>query len=66
MSLVDQVEKAILEATRGRVGLLSIESREGEIVVQGRCPSFTCKKLAQESVLPLLGDTTLINELQVG
>ena len=66
MSLVDQVEKAILEATRGRVGLLSVESREGEIIVQGRCPSFTCKKLAQESVIPLLGDVRLVNEIRVG
>ena len=66
MSLVAQVEKAIVKATHNRVGLLRVESREGEIVVHGRCPSFTCKKLVQDSVMPLLGDAKFVNAIQVG
>ena len=66
MSFEAEVEKAILEATHGRIGMLKVESREGEVVVHGRCPSFTCKKLVQDSVMPLLGSAKLVNEVEVG
>ena len=66
MSLVAEVERVIHATTRGSVGLLRVECREGEIVLYGRCPSFACKKLVQESVMPLLGDSELVNAIEVG
>ena len=66
MYLVADIETVILEATHGRVASLEVETRENEIVVHGRCPTFACKKLVQDSVMPLLGDTKLINAIEVG
>ena len=65
-SLVEQIERAILKATHGRVGTLNVETCEGQIVLRGRCASFTCKKLAQDVVLPIIGDIQLVNALEVG
>ena len=64
--LSDQIERAVLKATHGRVGRLDIESDEEQIVLRGRCASFTCKKLAQDAVLPLVGQIRLVNAIEVG
>ena len=65
-SLVEQIERAILKATHGNVGTLKIETRADEIVLSGRCASFSCKKLAQDATLPLIGESRLVNTIQVG
>ena len=65
-SLMEQIERAVLKATHGRVGTLDIEDYEGQIVMRGRCTSFTCKELAQDAVLPIIGEMRLVNAIEVG
>ena len=65
-ALVEQIERAILKATHGNVGTLNIESCGDEIVLRGRCASYRCKKLAQDAALPLIGESRLVNAIEVG
>lgn len=65
-SLADRIEQAIRQATHGRIGELSVESHQDEIVLRGRCATFTCKKLVQDAVVPLLGEARLVNAIRVG
>ena len=60
-----QIERAILQATHGRVGNLHVENGGSEIVLYGRCPTFTCKQLAQDSVCSLIGEARLTNRIEV-
>ena len=64
--LVEQIERAVLKATHGRVGMLNIESCEEQVVLRGRCASITCKKLVQDAVLPIIGESRLVNAIEVG
>ncbi len=64
--LADRIEQAIRQATHGRIGELTVENRQDEIVLNGHCATFTCKKLVQDAVLPLLGETRLVNAIRVG
>ena len=35
-------------------------------LLQGRCPTFYCKQLAEHAAMLVAGDTVLTNEIEVG
>ena len=65
-SSVELIERAILKATHGNIGMLNIQKCAGEIVLRGRCASSSCKKLAQDAAIPLIGESRLVNAIQIG
>jgi hypothetical protein len=60
-----RIEEEIQRATHGNIAYLEVADRDEAFVLTGCCPSFSCKKLAQDAALPLVGDKRLINEIQV-
>jgi hypothetical protein len=44
---------------------LEVEETDGEIVLSGTVASFYLKQLAQEAILPLLGQRGLVNRVRV-
>ncbi len=63
--LTAQVEAAVRRATGDRVRNLRV-CLEGEtLTITGRCATFYCKQLAQQAVLALLSEETLINKVDV-
>jgi hypothetical protein len=44
---------------------LSVEETETEVVIDGKVPSYYLKQLAQETLLPLLGNREMRNRVAV-
>ncbi len=44
---------------------LSVEETEAAVVIHGKVPSYYLKQLAQETLLPLLGNRELRNRVAV-
>lgn len=44
---------------------LTVQVREGEVVITGQVPSYYLKQLAQETLRPTLGDRRLRNLVEV-
>lgn len=64
-SLVELV-RFVNHQTHRQVEDLSIHSREGDLVVTGRCPSYYVKQLVTQSIRRLAPSVRLMNEICVG
>lgn len=63
--MTQRIEEEILRATHGNIAYLDVADHDDSFVLTGCCPTFSCKKLAQDAALGLIGDTRLINQIQV-
>ena len=63
--MTQRIEDEIQRATHGNIAYLEVADHDDAFVLRGCCPTFSCKKLAQDAALALIGDTTLINQIQV-
>ena len=64
-SFIARVERAVLLATHGRVGKLHVEHSGDVVVLHGRCPSLSCKMLAGDAALLLIGEAKLENKIEI-
>ncbi len=63
--VTQRIEDEIQRATHGNIAYLEVADHDDAIVLTGCCPTLSCKKLAQDAALALIGDTMLINEIQI-
>lgn len=63
--LAETVKREVHERTSGKIHGLRVEVRESTVRLQGRCSTFYCKQLAQHAAMALIGEGTLINEIEV-
>lgn len=63
--LAETVKHEVHERTSGKIHGLRVEVRDTTVRLQGRCSTFYCKQLAQHAAMALIGDGTLINEIEV-
>ncbi|MBY0522035.1 MAG: BON domain-containing protein [Gemmataceae bacterium] len=59
------VEQALRQSPIPALRTLQIEETDGEVVLTGSVSSFYLKQLAQETVLPLIGQRGLVNRIDV-
>jgi len=64
--LAAKIEHDILRVTRAAVRGLVVSVTPRSVTLSGRCSSYYQKQLAQHAALPLVGDTPLVNEIEVG
>jgi hypothetical protein len=60
-----RLESFIRQRSFGRVRDLSLEVRDGGLVLRGRAPSYYTKQLAQQAVLEAGSLPLLANEIEV-
>lgn len=65
IAIAAQIERAVLLATHGRVGKLHVDQRGNQILMHGRCPTLSCKRLAEDAALLLVGDSMLVNKIEI-
>jgi osmotically-inducible protein OsmY len=62
---VEKAKETLLQHLRGRVWDLSVEVRDGHLVLKGRAFSYYAKQLAQHTAMRTLSQPTVRNEIQV-
>jgi osmotically-inducible protein OsmY len=60
-----RIKRAIRRRTNGDVQELAVELRLGILLLRGRCPSFYCKQVAQQTAMHLVPGEEIINEIEV-
>lgn len=60
-----RIRRAVRRETRGGVSQLKVEIDSRGVHLLGRCRSFYCKQLAQQSAMRLAGDSPLDNQIEV-
>ena len=69
MSTVSMVQSraalALRQSSHPALRKLCVEETEETIVISGRVSSYYLKQLAQETIMPVRGDLTLINHVHV-
>ena len=60
-----RIKRAIRRHTSGDVQELAVELRTGILLLRGRCPSFYCKQVAQQTAMKMLPGEEIINEIEV-
>lgn len=64
-SLSSRANRALRENPIGALRCLRIEETADEVVIHGFVSSYYLKQLAQEAVLPVLGERALLNLVTV-
>ena len=64
--LAESIERLVQRRTGGKIQGLKVEVQREGIRLQGRCPTFYCKQLAQHAAMDLTPDRVLTNEIEVG
>jgi hypothetical protein len=62
---VSRAAEALRRSVHPALRVLTIEENDTCIVITGRVSSYYLKQLAQETVMPLRGDRTLLNHVTV-
>lgn len=57
--------EALTSSPLGQLRRLVVKASETEVVITGQVSSYYLKQLAQETIRPILGDRTLLNNVQV-
>jgi osmotically-inducible protein OsmY len=60
-----RVRQALRQSPIPALRVLQVEETDREIVLSGSVASYYMKQLAQEAVMPLLGDRVLCNRILV-
>jgi hypothetical protein len=60
-----RVVQALRQSSHPALRTLLVEETESTVVLTGRVSSYYLKQLAQETVMPLSGDRTLVNRVLV-
>ena len=64
--LLARIKRAIRRKTSSGVQKLTVEMQADVVLLRGRCASFYCKQLAQQTAMSYLGDgAALQNEIEV-
>ena len=63
--MTQRIKEEIQRATHGNIAYLEVADHGDAFVLTGCCPTYSCKKLAQDAALGLIGNTRLINHIQV-
>ncbi len=58
--------RSILRIAPGRIRDLRVEVHGETVLLQGRCGSFYCKQVAQQTVMELARSKTVDNRIEVG
>jgi hypothetical protein len=64
-SIQSSAEQALLQSPIPALRKLHVEEKDGELVLSGCVSSYYLKQLAQETVLPILDQHELINQVVV-
>jgi hypothetical protein len=62
---IEEVERLLRQRLRGQVACLRVLVRDEQVVLQGRACRYYVKQLAQVVVLQEMGNTVLVNEIEV-
>ncbi len=62
---LSQVEQALRYSPIPALRELSVAENDREVLISGAVTTYYLKQLAQETVLPLIGDRELLNQVQV-
>ena len=65
-TLAESIERVVRRRTGDKVHDLKVEVRRDGVRLQGRCPTYYCKQLAQHAAMLVTGETSLSNEIEVG
>ncbi len=67
LRLLARIKRAVRRKTNSGVQQLTVELQGEAIVLGGRCISFYCKQIAQETAMSFLrkGEDQLLNEIEV-
>lgn len=60
-----RADKALRESPIAALRCLDIEETDEEVVLRGCVTSYYLKQLAQETILPVLGERELVNHVLV-
>ena len=63
--LAARIERQVRSETGDRIRALKVRIRQNSVVLEGNCPSFYCKQLAQHAAMPLAGPKLLNNRIRV-
>ena len=61
-----RIKRAIRRNTSGGVQELAVEMQGDSLLLRGRCLSFYCKQVAQETAMSEFSGRPLINQIEVG
>jgi hypothetical protein len=67
-ALEQAIKQQIARRTGGRVQMLEVELKNGEVVIRGRAPCYYLKQLALQAVLDVIGSagaTTIQHHVEV-
>jgi len=64
-TLVEIVQKNVLNRTNRRVKQLSVEETDGAVVIRGKTDSFHIKQLALHGAREVLPEGRVVNAIQV-
>lgn len=64
-SSLSPAEQALRQSPIPALRRLDVEETDLEVVLVGKVPTFYLKQLAQETVLPLIGQRGLVNRVLV-
>lgn len=64
-TLPPQPDQALTRSPLGQLRRLVVTADDTQVVITGVVPSYYLKQMAQETVKPLVGDRTLINNVEV-
>lgn len=64
-SSLSPAEQALRQSPIPALRRLDVEETDLEVVLVGKVPTFYLKQLAQETVLPLIGQRGLVNRVSV-
>jgi hypothetical protein len=59
------IERVVRERVGGKIQGLKVEVRREAICLQGVCPTFYVKQLAQHAAMQVAGGVTISNEIKV-
>jgi hypothetical protein len=60
-----RAEQALRQSALPALRKLAVEENDGEVVISGSVSSYYLKQLAQETVMPVLGERELCNRVLV-
>jgi osmotically-inducible protein OsmY len=63
--LAQTIERVVRERIGGKIQGLKVEVRREGVFLQGVCPTFYVKQLAQHSAMQVAGQLAITNEIKV-
>lgn len=64
--LIVIVERLVQRHTNRGIRNMRIVCENGNLILSGYCTTFYTKQLAQQAIVNMIGDMTLINDIHVG